>query len=134
MEILTYIFGGTSIVSIILFLIFFRQNRLLKNHEVSKSANEVESGKIQNDSAKLENEMTKFALGDRYLNGVLEATEKLNSYQTDYKNGIESINNNINEIKSDVKEIKKEQTLMSLYLNGKYAEFKDHITNSILND
>ena len=54
MEILTYILGGTSVVSIVLFLIFFRQNRLLKNHEVSKSANEVESGKIVNDMAQID--------------------------------------------------------------------------------
>lgn len=127
MEILTYIFGGTSVVSIILFLIFFRQNRLLKNHEVSKSANEVESGKIVNDMAQID-------LGNKYLDGILEATEKLKTYQTDYKNSIDSITEDICEIKEDVKEIKKEQTLMSLYLNGKYAEFKDHITNSILND
>ena len=127
MEILTYIFGGTSVVSIILFLIFFRQNRLLKNHEVSKSANEVESGKIVNDMAQID-------LGNKYLDGILEATEKLKTYQTDYKNSIDSITENINEIKTDVKEIKKEQTLMSLYLNGKYQEFKDHITNSVLND
>lgn len=127
MEILTYILGGTSVVSIILFLIFFRQNRLLKNHEVSKSANEVESGKIVNDMAQID-------LGNKYLDGILEATEKLKTYQTDYKNSIDSITEDICEIKEDVKEIKKEQTLMSLYLNGKYAEFKDHITNSILND
>lgn len=127
MEILTYIFGGTSIVSIILFLIFFRQNRLLKNHEVAKSANEVESGKIENDSAQID-------LGNKYLTGIIEATEKLKTYQTDYKNSVDSITENINEIKTDVKEIKKEQTLMSLYLNGKYQEFKDHITNNVLND
>lgn len=127
MEILAYIFGGTSVVSIILFFIFFRQNRLLKNNEVSNSANDVESGKIMNDSAQID-------LGTKYLNGILEATEKLNTYHTAYKDGIDSITDNINEIKTDVKEIKKEQTLMSLYLNGKYAEFKDHITNSVLND
>lgn len=127
MEILTYLLGGTSVVSIALFLIFFRQNRLLKNHEVSKSANDVESGKIVNDMAQID-------LGNKYLDGILEATEKLNTYQTDYKKCVDSIIEDINEIKSDVKEIKKEQTLMNLYLNGKYAEFKDHITNSILND
>ena len=127
MEILTYLLGGTSVVSIALFLIFFRQNSLLKNHEVSKSANDVESGKIVNDMAQID-------LGNKYLDGILEATEKLNTYQTDYKKCVGSIIEDINEIKSDVKEIKKEQTLMNLYLNGKYAEFKDHITNSILND
>ena len=127
MEILTYVFGGTSIVSIILFLIFFRQNRLLKNNEVAKSVNEVESGKIENDSAQID-------LGNKYLTGIIEATEKLKTYQTDYKNSVDSITENINEIKTDVKEIKKEQTLMSLYLNGKYQEFKDHITNNVLND
>jgi DNA repair ATPase RecN len=127
MEILTYILGGTSITSIILFLIFFRQNRLLKNHEVSKSVNEVESGKINNDMAQID-------LGTKYLNSILEATEKLNTYHTDYQNNIDSITKDISEIKKDVKSIKKEQTLMSLYLNGKYTEFKDHITNYILND
>lgn len=127
MEILTCILGGTSIVSIILFLIFFRQNRLLKNHEVSKSANEVESGEIVNDMAQID-------LGNKYLHSIVEATEKLKAYHTDYKNIIDCLTEDICEIKKDVKEIKKEQTLMSLYLNGKYAEFKDHITNSVLND
>lgn len=127
MEILTYILGGTSITSIILFLIFFRQNRLLKNNEVSKSANEVELGKIDNDMAQID-------LGNKYLNSILEATDKLNKYQNDYKNSIDSITDNINEIKKDIKSIKKEQTIMSLYLNGKYNEFKDNITKSILND
>lgn len=127
MEILTYILGGTSITSIILFSIFFRQNRLLKNNEVSKSANEVESGKIDNDMAQID-------LGNKYLNSILEATDKLNTYHIDYRNDIGSITENISEIKEDVKSIKKEQIMVSLYLNGKYNEFKDNITNSILND
>lgn len=127
MEIITYILGGTSIASIILFLIFFRQNRRLKNNEVSKSANEVESGKIYNDMAQID-------LGNKYLNSILEATEKLNTYHTDYQNDIDSIIKDISEIKDDVKSIKKEQTIMSLYLNGKYVDFRDHITNFTLND
>lgn len=127
MDILTYLFGGTSIVSISLFLIFFRQNRLMKNNEVSKSVNEVESGKIHNDMAQID-------LGNKYLNSILEATEKLNTYQQDYQNDICSITKDISEIKNDVKSIKKEQTIMSLYLNGKYVDFKDHITNFTKND
>lgn len=126
METLTYILGGTSVASITLFLIFFRQNRMLKNHEVSRSANDVNSGKIANGMAQID-------LGNKYLDGILEATEKLKAYHIDYKNSIGSITEDVSEIKEDVKEIKKEQTFMSLYLNGKYNEFKDHITNHILN-
>ena len=124
---LPYIFGGSSLIAVVLFLIFFKQNKALKNNEVKKSDVDVENSKLQNDMAQLD-------IGDRYLNGVIEATEKLKSYQTDYKNGIESLSKNINEIKDDVKEIKKEQTMMSLYLNGKYQEFKDNLTNNIFND
>lgn len=124
---LPYIFGGSSLIGVVLFLIFFKQNKALKNNEVKKSDVDVESSKLQNDMAQID-------IGDRYLNGVIEATERLKSYQTDYKNGIESLTENINEIKDDVKEIKKEQTMMSLYLNGKYQEFKDNLTNNIFND
>lgn len=120
MEWLIYIFGGTSVVSISLFLIFFKQNRALKQQEVEKGSNEVNGGRI-------ETEMSKIALGDKYLESIIEATNKLNSYQSDYKSGIDSLSSRIDEIMEDVKSIKTEQATMCLYLNGKYEEFKEHI-------
>ena len=122
MEWLVYIFGGTSVVSIVLFLIFFKQNRALKQQEVEKGSNEVNGGRI-------ETEMSKIALGDKYLESIIEATNKLNSYQTDYKAGIDSLSESIDGIKSDVKSIKSEVTLMSIFLNGDYERFKESINN-----
>lgn len=121
-EILAYIFGGTSLVSIILFLIFYKQNRALKN-------NEVQSGEIANKSSHIQTEMDKISLGSRYLDEIIAATEKISSYQTDYKAGIDSLSESIDGIKSDVKSIKSEVTLMSIFLNGDYERFKESINN-----
>ena len=121
-EILAYVFGGTSIVSIILFLIFFKQNRALKN-------NEVKSGELANKSSQIQTEMEKISLGTKYLEEIVAATEKIKSYQTDYQAGIESLSESIDGIKSDVKSIKSEVTLMSIFLNGDYERFKESINN-----
>ena len=123
-QILAYVFGGTSIVSIVLFFIFYRQNKLLKQHEVEKSANEVQSGAIANKTSEIQTEMEKISLGDRYLAGIVEATDKISAYQKDYKDGIDSLTENITEIKKDVKSIKTEQKLMVDFLNGEYQDFK----------
>ena len=126
-EILAYVFGGTSIVSIVLFFIFYKQNRLLKQHEVEKSANEVQGGEIANKSSRIQNEMDKISLGDRYLESIIEATNKLNAYQSDYKESVDSLSERIDEIRTDVIGIKKEVNLMALFLDGAYDKFKDKI-------
>lgn len=127
LQILPYLFGTSSVVSVILFIIFYKQNKALKNHEVEKSETEVEGGKIQND-------MLQMDMGDRYLKGIIEASEVIGKYQsaltefqTANKSNMEDITTDLQEIKNDLKSIKKEQSLMSLYLNGKYEEFKSHI-------
>lgn len=123
-QILAYVFGGTSIVSIVLFFIFYRQNKLLKQQEVEKGENEVMSGTIANKTSAIQTEMEKISLGDRYLAGIVEATDKISAYQKDYKDGIDSLTENIKEIKKDVKSIKTEQKLMVDFLDGEYQEFK----------
>lgn len=128
MEWLNYLLGGTSIVSIVLFLIFYKQNKALKQHEVEKSANEVESGEIANKSSHIQTEMDKISLGTRYLDEIIAATEKLNAYQSDYKAGIESLSGRIDEIRTDVIGIKREVNLMALFLDGAYDKFKNTIT------
>ena len=129
-----YIFGTSSVVSVILFIIFYKQNKSLKNNEVEKSNTEVESGKIANDMAQMD-------MGDRYLQGIIDATETISKYQsalsdfqTANRNNMNGINTDLREIKDDLKVIKKEQSLMSLYLNGKYEEFKSHINQITNND
>lgn len=134
LQILPYIFGTASVASIILFFVFYRQNKALKNHEVEKSETEVEGGKIQNDMAQMD-------MGDRYLQGIIQASEtirmyqdKISEYQTANRDNMNGINTDLQEIKDDLKVIKKEQSLMSLYLNGKYEEFKSHINQITNND
>lgn len=127
-EILAIVFGGTSIVSIVLFLIFYKQNKLLKQQEVEKGENEVRSGTIANKTSEIQTEMEKISLGDRYLAGIVEATDKISAYQKDYKDGIDSLSENITEIKKDVKSMKTEQKLMVDFLNGEYQDFKKRKT------
>lgn len=129
MEWLNYLLGGTSTVSIVLFFIFYRQNRLLKQQEVEKGENEVQGGKLMNKSSEIQAEMDKISLGDKYLESIIEATNKMNSYQSDYKRGIESLSGTIGEIQKDVVGIKKEVTLMALFLDGAYDKFKETINN-----
>lgn len=126
-QILAYVFGGTSIVSIVLFFIFYRQNRLLKQQEVEKGENEVQGGKLMNKSSEIQAEMDKISLGDKYLESIIEATNKLNAYQSDYKESVDSLSERIDEIRTDVIGIKKEVNLMALFLDGAYDKFKDKI-------
>ena len=134
MALIPYIFGASSVVSVILFIIFYKQNRSLKDNEVEKSNTEVEGGKIANDMAQMD-------MGDRYLQGIIQASEtirmyqdKISEYQTANRDNMNGINTDLQEIKDDLKVIKREQSLMSLYLNGKYEEFKSHINKITTND
>lgn len=127
LALLPYIFGTASVASIILFFVFYRQNKTLKNHEVAKSRTEVEGGEIQNDMAQID-------LGNHYLKSIIEASEMINeanksivSYSKDRKDGFDKLNKDIKEIKEDVKSVKREQQYIVTFLNGDYARFKDDI-------
>ena len=102
LALLPYILGTASVASIILFFVFYRQNKTLKNHEVAKSRTEVEGGEIQNDMAQID-------LGNHYLKSIIEASEMINeanksivSYSKDRKDGFDKLNKDIKEIKEDV--------------------------------
>lgn len=134
LQILPYIFGTASVASIILFFIFFKQNKALKNHEVEKSQTEVDNGKIQND-------MSQIDLGNHYIKSILEASALINEankniadYSKERRDNFEKLDSDLREIKDDVKSIKKEQVLMTLYLNGGYEKFKEHINEVTEND
>lgn len=133
-EVLTYVFGGTSLVSIVLFLIFYKQNKAMKNAEVEKSTNEVEGGKIANDMAQID-------LGTHYLKSIIdasamisEANKSIINYSNERKDGFEKLNKDIKEIKDDVKSIKTEQNLITKFLNGEYQDFKKKNTKKKTDD
>lgn len=134
LTLIPYIFGTSSVVSVILFIIFYKQNKALKNNEVKKSNTEVESGNIQNDMAQID-------LGNHYLQSIVEASKLINEankniadYSKERQDNFEKLDSDLNEIKEDVKSIKKEQTLITLYLNGGYEKFKEHIKEVTTND
>ena len=134
LQALPYIFGTTSVASIILFFVFYKQNKALKSNEVKKSDTEVESGNIQNDMAQID-------LGNHYLQSIVEASKLINEankniadYSKERQDNFEKLDSDLNEIKEDVKSIKKEQTLITLYLNGGYEKFKEHIKEVTTND
>lgn len=127
MEILTYILGGTSVVSIVLFFIFYKQNRALKNNDVKKSDVEVESGKIQNDMAQID-------LGTHYLKSIIDASALINEankniidYTNNRKDDFEKLSTDITEIKDDIKAIKIEQENIVTFLDGPYNIWKQNI-------
>lgn len=93
---------GTTVGSIASAVIYYRQNRKLKDNEVK--ASNVETQKAQMD------------LGEEYLRKVMELTEK--NYQQSLKNGSDN-----SEIISKVDAIHTEQKSIVAYLNGGYQEY-----------
>ena len=124
---LPYIFGGSSLIGVVLFLIFFKQNKALKNNEVKKSDVEVESGNIQNDMAQID-------LGTHYLKSIIDASALINEankniidYTNNRKDDFEKLSTDITEIKDDIKAIKIEQENIVTFLDGPYNIWKQNI-------
>ena len=63
--ILAYVFGGTSMVTIVSFFIYWRWNRRQKIAEVKGTEEDTEAKSIANESSKLD-------LGDRYLESIVK--------------------------------------------------------------
>lgn len=67
-EILNYVFGGTTLVSIVSFFLYLRYNKRLKESE----AKQAESGAEQSD---IETQTQKIELGNKYLEDTLKMVE-----------------------------------------------------------
>lgn len=67
---LTFFFGGTSIVSTIVGVVFFKENKELKKNEVKSSTADVQSKNIQNDNDQID-------LGTKFMEQSLAMTQKM---------------------------------------------------------
>lgn len=101
-EILNIVFGGTSVVAIIGWLVYRKQNKRLKDNEVKVS--DVDTQRQQMD------------LGEDYLKKVMELSEL--NYQATLKNGTDN-----NEIIEEVKKIGRKVEDIEGYLNGDFKTY-----------
>lgn len=112
--------GGTSIYTIIENIKYRKENKNLKTLEVEK--------------ANLETQDQKIDLGTKFQENTIKMMEELQkTYNATLKNGndnseilkkIDEINDRIDVLTSEVKEVKEEQKIQKIYLNGEYAAFR----------
>ena len=101
-EILNIVFGGTSVVAVLAWLYFRKENKRLKQNEVKVS--DVDTQRQQMD------------LGEDYLKKVMELSEL--NYQATLKNGTDNT-----EIIEEVKKIGRKVEDIEGYLNGDFKKY-----------
>lgn len=101
-EILTLVFGGTSLIGIISAIVYRRQNKKLKENEVKKDDVETQREQIN--------------LAEEYMKKVMELSEM--NYEQAKKNGTDN-----EEILKKIDAVAEEQKHIIMYLNGDYQEF-----------
>lgn len=112
--------GGTSVYTIIENIKYRKENKNLKHLEVEK--------------ANLETQDQKIDLGTKFQENTVKMMDELQkTYDAILKNGadnseiikkIDSLNNRMDILTSEVKEVKEEQKIQKIYLNGEYAAFR----------
>lgn len=115
METILSIIISDALLAIVIFFIFFKYNKQLKKNEVVMSDVDIETKRLENDDKQID-------LGTKYMENILTMDEKIN--QLLKSNNWEKYDKDIEEIKTAVKEIKEEQKLQNIFLNGEYAKFK----------
>ena len=110
---LSYIFGGTSLVSIALFLIYFKQNKRLKNNEVSQSDTKTQKEQID--------------LGMQFIESANKAAEIIQQATQNTDSKIDALSQRIETkmtgITRNQTSMNKKLKMMEKYLNGNYQRF-----------
>ena len=117
---LSYIFGGTSLVSIALFLIYFKQNKRLKNNEVSQSDTKTQSGQIN--------------LGMQFIESANKAADIIQQATQNTDNKIDALSQRI-EVKMtgitrNQTSMNKKLKLIEQYLNGGFKQYVEDQKNA----
>lgn len=112
--------GGTSIYTIIENIKYRKENKNLKALEVEK--------------ADLETQEQQIDLATKYKENTMKMLDELQkTYDAILKNGddnseilkkIDVLSNRMDTLANEVKEIKEEQKIQKIYLNGEYAAFR----------
>lgn len=113
---LNYILGGTSLVAIVLFFIFFKQNKKLKQNEVSQSDTKTQSEQIN--------------LGLQFIESANKAADIIQQASQNTDSKIDALSRRIETkmtgITRNQTSMNKKLKLIEKYLNGGFAEFQQN--------
>lgn len=114
--ILTYVFGGTSLVTIISFFIYWRWNRRQKIAEVKGTEEDTEAKSIANESSKLD-------LGDRYLESIVKLEDTFRGNTA----AVDRLSEKIDRVLTEQERHNRLLSAIKAYLNGGFdAWLKEH--------
>lgn len=120
-EIVSLIFGGTTIVSLIALIRFWKADKLLKKEELRQADSTSDLAEIN-----VNNEQIK--LGQFYLQSVEELGEKMlhsaNVNNDKLIKNLEKIETKIDNLGSRVDDLNSRVENIEEYLNGEYKEYK----------
>ena len=112
--------GGTSVYTIIENIKYRKENKDLKKLEVEKSSIEAKDQELD--------------LVTKYKENTMKMMDELQkTYDAILKNGddnseiikkIDNLNHRMDVLTTEVKEVKEEQKIQKIYLNGEYAAFR----------
>lgn len=112
--------GGTSVYTIIENIKYRKENKDLKKLEVEKSSIETKDQELD--------------LVTKYKENTMKMMDELQkTYDAILKNGddnseiikkIDNLNHRMDVLTTEVKEVKEEQKIQKIYLNGEYAAFR----------
>lgn len=137
--------GTGAIITGLNFIIFRKQNKIIKTNEAETSNLDVEAKTIENDIAQID-------LGKKYIESSMEIIElmkksnrerddfqreqnkrfddfekkidKLHNEVNNTKTTIQRVDSKVNNIESRTQRIEKEQFVMGKFLNGELTRFK----------
>lgn len=115
-SVLAYVFGGTTITTLITFVVYWRLNKRQKVAETKGVEEDTEAKSIQNESSKLD-------LGDRYIESIikLENTFKGNTAAVD------RLSDKIDRVLTEQERHNRILSAIKAYLNGDFDKWlKSH--------
>lgn len=108
-SVLAYIFGGTTLTTLITFFVYWRLNKRQKVAETKGVEEDTEAKSIQNESSKLD-------LGDRYIDSIL----KLQSTFEVNTSAVKELTDKIDRVLDEQGRISRLVEYIRLYLNGEF--------------
>lgn len=110
---LNFILGGTSIVAVVLFFIFYKENKKLKKNDVAQSDTKTQKEQID--------------LGMQFIESAKNAAEIIQNATQNTDNKIDALTKTVNTklsvMSRNQTSMNKKLKMMEKYLNGNYQEF-----------